>query len=156
MSTLYMGIDPGKSGAVALIDYNEPYKTWATFDTGEFPEDNVAALIPYMDKIKGCVIEKVNAFGMGRTSAFTFGCNVGMWLGILAALDIPHQAVTPQAWQKAYFASPYRKGKDRKAIKKHSIKSAESLFDGFTCRIGRADKADALHLALAARDLFGD
>ena len=47
-------------------------------------------------------IEKVGATPqMGVVSAFTFGRSYGWLLGVLDALRIPYEFVTPQKWQKA-------------------------------------------------------
>lgn len=52
------------------------------------------------------IIEKVQAMpgggerSMGATSAFSFGKGVGIWLGILAALQIPYEEVHPITWKK--------------------------------------------------------
>lgn len=46
-------------------------------------------------------IEKVGAMPkQGVTSVFTFGYGFGVWIGVLAALEIPYQLVTPQSWKK--------------------------------------------------------
>jgi crossover junction endodeoxyribonuclease RuvC len=56
------------------------------------------------------VIEKVGARpGEAPSFAYQFGRGVGMVEGIVAALHIPIEYVTPQAWQKAVGS---RDGKD--------------------------------------------
>jgi crossover junction endodeoxyribonuclease RuvC len=51
------------------------------------------------------VIEKVGAMPkQGVASVFTFGYGFGVWIGALAALEIPYQLVTPQAWKKLLMA----------------------------------------------------
>ena len=61
-----------------------------------------------------CAIEKVHAFPTdARSSAFKFGMNFGMWLGVLGANKIPVLQVTPQSWMKIFQPLPKIK-KDRK------------------------------------------
>ena len=40
----------------------------------------------------------------GVTSTFSMGHGLGLWEGILSALGVPYQMVTPQAWKKAMMA----------------------------------------------------
>ena len=48
------------------------------------------------------MVEKVaSSPQMGVTSAFTFGKGYGFLCGILTALGVPWEQVTPQKWQKA-------------------------------------------------------
>jgi crossover junction endodeoxyribonuclease RuvC len=55
-------------------------------------------------------IEKVQAMPgggertMGATSAFNFGMGYGLWLGILAALELPYQTVHPATWKAKVMA----------------------------------------------------
>ena len=53
-----------------------------------------------------CVaIERVHSMPkQGVASSFKFGMGFGIWLGILAALRLPHELVTPQAWKKLMLA----------------------------------------------------
>lgn len=101
---IYIGIDPGKNGAAALLNHEgvlmktllfkdstlhdkaETFSEWRNFDDG-----GVVAMI-----------EKVaSSPQMGVCSAFTFGRGYGEILGILAALRIPYKTVAPGVWQRA-------------------------------------------------------
>jgi len=49
------------------------------------------------------LIENVHAFPSdGRSSAFKFGMNLGMWKGLLAAYKISYTSMIPQQWMKQY------------------------------------------------------
>jgi crossover junction endodeoxyribonuclease RuvC len=98
---LIIGIDPGKSGGVAWVcdGWSEPLAE-------KMPETvhEVVALFERIadegEQIK-CYLEKVHSMPkQGVTSVFTFGRGLGNLEGILAALKIPFEWVTPQAWQK--------------------------------------------------------
>lgn len=116
---IYVGIDPGLSGAVAAITGDE----LTIIDTpilkvGNKREMNTkaaAAILKSMRVTKGneswslpnkqpailCAIEKVHSMPkQGVSSVWSFAKNFGQWLGILAALGIPHELVTPQAWKR--------------------------------------------------------
>jgi crossover junction endodeoxyribonuclease RuvC len=108
-----IGIDPGQTGAVAaifpdgkvmLIDTpTEIQKKGKGSKTEYLPSNMAGVLRPLLNDPFGvhCYIEKVGAMpGQGVTSMFGFGKGFGLWLGILAALNIPYTLVTPQAWKK--------------------------------------------------------
>jgi Holliday junction resolvasome RuvABC endonuclease subunit len=132
---IYVGIDPGLSGAIAVIDSDT--KDISFVDTPvleirvgkklKHQQDAyaIASLLRALSSGKDVMvtIEKVNAMPdvgtgakMGSTSAFNFGLGFGMWLGILAALEIPHQQVHPATW-KAVMMRDSTKDKDASRMK---------------------------------------
>lgn len=99
---IYLGIDPGKSGGIAAVNgYDVVLPT--AIGLKECPSD----VVDWMSDIAGmtfcrAIIEQVHATPqMGVTSAFTFGKSYGWLLGVLDALRIPYEFVSPQKWQKA-------------------------------------------------------
>lgn len=98
---IFVGIDPGKSGAMAIIYPNGEVKT--------IPFNSSSYLIA-LEEIKGqevkCCLEKVGAMpGQGVVSMFNFGHNFGYIEGILQANFIPYQLVPPQTWKKEFSLS---------------------------------------------------
>lgn len=108
-----IGVDPGASGAVAILE-----------DTGQLVQvfDMPAVEIQVGGKAKRrvapemlaselrlynvhgtvAVVEQVSARpGQGVSSMFAFGQAYGLVLGVLAGLWIPTKTVTPSAWKKA-------------------------------------------------------
>ena len=94
----YIGIDPGKSGALALLT-----------------EDGQCTVVPFQESAytailkeasgpsSVCCLEKVGAMpGQGVVSMFNFGHNLGYIEGLLQAFDIPYQLVPPQTWKKEF------------------------------------------------------
>ena len=143
----YIGIDPGKGGGIAII-HQEGADAW------RYPGDIVSAAglvagLHAQHRIRLAVIEKVGARpGQGVTSMFSFGQNFGGWLGILAALGIPHMLVTPRKWQSAMLDAGTGDTKAR------SLNMARRLFPEIDLRFKADDgKADALHLARYAREV---
>ena len=108
-----IGIDPGLSGAIAILKDN---KICNLFDMPVMPEGkknkrqlNSAQLVKILNEniIKNeeivIIVEQVNAMpGQGVTSMFNFGQTFGAIKGICAALGLPIFFVRPAKWKK-YF-----------------------------------------------------
>ena len=107
------GIDPGLSGAIAIL---EKKKVLSLFDMPVMAEGkknkkqlNSAQLVDIIrensfgdDEIV-VVVEQVNAMpGQGVTSMFNFGQTFGAIKGVCAALNLPIFFVRPSKWKK-YF-----------------------------------------------------
>jgi len=108
-----IGIDPGLSGAIAILENN---KVLNIFDIPVMSEGkknkrqlNSALLVNLIkeninkDEEVAVVVEQVNAMpGQGVTSMFNFGQTFGALKGICAALELPIFFVRPSKWKK-YF-----------------------------------------------------
>lgn len=146
---IYIGIDPGKKGALAVIDTEAP----APFAV-PFSERGYLDVLRDTDSGKSIVaLEKVAAMpGQGVTSMFNFGCGFGWIQGILEALRFPYELVPPQRWKKAFGVT---------SDKHTSIRAAQRLFPGVSllasprCRIENDGMAEALLLAEYARRNLG-
>lgn len=98
---IYIGIDPGKNGGIAVI-------TDTSYVVHSFSEDNLLNIMDIWEVafdsvgVK-CVLEKVNAMpNQGVVSMFNFGQNYGFIQGVLKAYNIPYELVTPQKWKKEF------------------------------------------------------
>lgn len=111
--TIILGIDPGLTGCVAVIDgdkvsfYDTPItqvKKSGKMKSEYLPSEMAqifSKLSLFSPSTTHCFIEKVHSMpGQGSVSGFGFGFGFGLWVGILAALKIPYTLVTPQAWKK--------------------------------------------------------
>lgn len=112
MTRLFLGIDPGLTGALALLDARG-----ALFQVEDLPtiargkgkvrqEIDAAALArllrPHAADIELAVVEQVSAMpGQGVASVFSLGHTLGAIVGVLQALAIPLHLVTPAQWKKA-------------------------------------------------------
>ena len=108
-----IGIDPGLSGAIAILENN---KVLSIFDMPIMAEGkknkrqlNSAQLVNIIKENTSkseeiaVVVEQVNAMpGQGVTSMFNFGQTFGAIKGVCAALDLPIFFVRPSKWKK-YF-----------------------------------------------------
>jgi hypothetical protein len=98
--TLYIGIDPGKSGGISAInDRGEIHSADPMPATCHELADLIRDIQNSAESVQA-VLERVHSSPqMGVTSAFTFGQGYGRIEATLAALGIPHDLVTPQKWQ---------------------------------------------------------
>jgi hypothetical protein len=120
---LYIGIDPGESGGVCILDKNGNVVSIEKCGDTELEMSNI--LKKYSRELCVGMLEKVHAFpGQGVVSVFSFGKNFGTWLGILSALEIPYYEVTPQKWMKYFGSMP----KDKKDRKNHLKRMAQQRF----------------------------
>lgn len=108
---IYIGIDPGVGGAIAVIEYSVDaelrerrhicclkFKEATEADISNFILGNVTT----SDEEKFAMIEKVSSSPqMGVVSAFTFGRSYGFLRGLLVSHGIPFDEVLPQRWQKS-------------------------------------------------------
>ena len=143
----YLGIDPGKTGAVALIT-NE-----GAHEILDYPGDPSLIVDRFRKwklnyEIVMTALEKVGARpGQGVVSMFTFGRNLGAWEGIISAFGIPFMMPTPRQWQKGLI--------DQKAggnPKERSLNTARRLFPNASLtRKKDHGRADALLLAFWAK-----
>ena len=107
-----IGIDPGLSGAIAILENN---KVLNVFDMPVMSEGkknkrqlNSALLSNLIKENIGnadvaSVVEQVKAMlGQGVTSMFNFGQTFGAIKGICAALELPIFFVRPSKWKKHF------------------------------------------------------
>ena len=123
--TTFIGIDPGLTGAVAAIREDNSIRFYDT-PTGQIGKKTVLSPAgmreifmnegPY-DLTINVAIEAVHSMPkQGVASSFSFGKGVGLWLGILAGLQIPYTEVPPQRW-KALMMHGMGKDKDASRIR---------------------------------------
>ena len=145
---IFIGVDPGKKGAYAVIFEDEDVAMAYPWSDEGF----VAAMGAAATRGKKCVaaVEKVGAMpGQGVTSMFSFGKSAGYIEGVLAAFGIPFQLVTPATWKREFSLI----GKDKKA----SIEVCKRLFPDVPllpterCRVEADGMAEALLMAEYAR-----
>ena len=107
-----IGIDPGLSGAIAVLD---DLKIFDLFDMPIMPEGkknknqlNSAQLVNIIKRhihtnSTFVIVEQVSAMpGQGVTSMFNFGQSFGAIKGICASLNLPIFYVRPAKWKKHF------------------------------------------------------
>ena len=148
-----IGIDPGLSGAIAVLENN---KVLNIFDIPVMSEGkknkrqlNSALLVNLLkeninkEEEVAVVVEQVNAMpGQGVTSMFNFGQSFGVLKGIFSAMQIPMDFISPVKWKKYYNLINTQKDSSRtKAIE---------FFPYISSKLSRkkdANKADAILIA---------
>lgn len=144
----YLGIDPGQSGALAVIYEDNRVEIF------DYPGDE-RALLEIVRKISrkefppaGVVLEYQQAMPVqGVSSTFKLGLNYGIWLATLAAVDWPVRIVRPAEWKRNMGYPP----KEKKTTKEYSLTLARRLYPeaGKKYLIRKMDhnRAEALLLA---------
>lgn len=153
------GIDPGLTGALAVLDFDEfVLHLWDTPTVSVQVGDKIRkrcdpdAFVAAASKhpIDYALIENVQSTpNDGHVGAFTFGKVTGIAIGIFAGLDIPLGSVAPAKWKMAMQVP---------ADKKASKLRASILFPNCTAGWSREmdhGRAEAAIIALYAAILNG-
>lgn len=142
----YLGIDPGKDGALAIISESGVRLI-------PFNEQNYAEALSGLRGHRAiCCLERVGAMpGQGVTSMFSFGENYGFIRGLLTASQIPYERVTPQKWKREFGVT----GKNQSVAVCMSLFPTVSLFRTPKCRKYHDGMAEALLMAEYARRRLG-
>ena len=155
---IIIGIDPGLSGAVAILD---DLKIFDIFDMPIMPEGkknknqlNSAQLVNIINEhvLKKedtfVIVEQVSAMpGQGVTSMFNFGQTFGSIKGICAALKLPIFYVRPAKWKKHFELINSSKDASRTKV----IEMYPSISSRLTKKKD-VNKADAILIARYFRD----
>ena len=135
-----IGIDPGKSGGVAVLTD----KTAEVYPCPRTVKDMALLIGMCLNDVAAyrtrVFLEKVWAFPSdARSRAFSFGENYGQWQGILASHELEPMYVTPKGWQSHFeikkgLPKPIRKKKLKQlaiercpGIKRITLKTCDAL-----------------------------
>ena len=152
---IFIGIDPGVSGAVAAIDENlsllglEDAPTIKTDGKTLYDVGEMAATLRRFCLMGTAVVilEQAQAMsGQGVTSTFHTGYGFGLWCGILGALEVPYRMTKPSVWMKKILSGSPGERKTRSVgFVSRMFPAAELIPPG--CRKPRDGRADAVCLA---------
>ena len=148
-----IGIDPGLSGALAILSNNQVESIIEMPVMAEGKKNkrqlNSAQLVKLLkDKINTkeetiVVVEQVNAMpGQGVTSMFNFGQSFGVLKGICSAMQLPVYFVRPAKWKKYFNLINSEKDASRTR--------AIEIFPYFSLQLSKkkdSNKADAILIA---------
>ena len=97
---LYMGIDPGYSGAIAIVDHRGSFVDCVRLkETEHDVSDFLSECAPHVET---AVLEKVNAMPrQGVSSTFKFGTSYGFCRGLLVCHRVRFETVPPGTWLRA-------------------------------------------------------
>ena len=152
-----LGIDPGMSGALALVDDDQVVRIW-DMPTTIKTHGKGKMVNPYllMDVVKEALeiadtaeqkltahVEQVSAMpGQGVTSMFNFGRSLGIVEGVLGGLEVPMTFVTPQRWKKQWSLV----GRDKDASRTKAIAMYPEMAHMLTRKKDNG-RADAIFIA---------
>ena len=142
-SLIFVGIDPGKSGAIAVCGPQFAMTAWPLKDrTDADIRDLLLEIHRWSDGGPFAYLEKVNAHPkQGISSTWKFAENFGMLKMALTCCNIPFDLIAPGVWQKKMSCLS---GGDKNVTKRR----AQELFPGM--KITHAT-ADAILLAELCR-----
>ena len=148
-----IGIDPGLSGAIAVLENNKVLKLFDIPVMSEGKKNkrqlNSALLVSLLkeniqnNEEVSVVVEQVNAMpGQGVTSMFNFGQSFGILKGICSAMQLPMYFVRPSKWKKYFNLINSEKDASRTR--------AIEIFPYFSSQLSKkkdTNKADAILIA---------
>lgn len=154
---VYIGIDPGSMGFVAVMYPNGDKDFLSIRDAGY---KGVAEFLKGVASGSGgdlvCCMEEVHAIlGSSAKSTFAFGMANGVLIGIMTGLGIPYHLVQPKAWQGEVWVNNdkvYKPvgGRRRVDTKRTSLNAGRRLFPQVDfrrtarCKDDDDNKCDAL------------
>jgi len=165
---IYIGIDPGKDGAIAAIDNDRavlciemaPVVVVGPGTKRDYNVNEMAELVAHIrNSVDGnvvAVLEKQQAMpGQGVASMFSIGRGFGLWEGILAARDIPYRVVHPRTWKKNMLRdSAGDKSKGRSIVEAGRLFPKIDLRRSVRSKKPHDGKAEALLMAAYAFEIF--
>ena len=158
---IFVGIDPGINGAIAIIEgtnilHLERCPKLKTKRGHDYDYRGMSELLfgydAHGDKNAVAYIESVSSWPkQGVVSMFNFGKGFGAWLGILHAYGIPVRLARPQDWKSELLA-----GTDKS--KEASIEAAKIMFPDADLKPGKMTTehdgmAEALLIAAYGKEI---
>ncbi len=150
----YVGIDPGLSGAIAMVTTAGVAQVWSTptfvLKGGRkkrriYAAAEMVRILREIGSARVVGLELVRAMPkQGVVSMFSMGHGVGLWEGIITALGLPLEQVTPQVWKREMLGGVT--GSDKSA----SIAKALALFPAMAAMLAHKKddgRAEALLIA---------
>ena len=155
---IIIGIDPGISGAISVIENKkilEVHDTPTMIEGKKNKRQINAAQVTHIikeilntEKEVVVVVEHVNAMpGQGVTSMFNFGQSFGVIKGICAALSLPVYFVRPTKWKKHFNLIKTNKDASRTKVIEVYPEISSKLH-----RKKDSNRADAILIALYFND----
>lgn len=133
---IYIGVDPGKKGALATI-----YDDGAAYVMPLNERTMIVVCRTLAGSQTRCCLEKVHAMPkQGVASTFTFGEGYGYIKGVLESFGVSYQEIPPQQWKKEFGLN---------SEKRNSIEVCHKLFPDVSLRATERSKVDSDGMAEA-------
>lgn len=147
--SIYIGLDPGKKGAMAIMGYSNTTGERYMMKIIPFDPQEYIKTLKQFNGATVC-IEQVHSLPReGVKSVWSFGQTYGWLLGVMDAVGLSYQTVPPNLWKKDFSLL--------RAEKKQSIEVCKRLFPGVElkrtdrCRNDDDNMADAALICEYAR-----
>lgn len=147
--SIYIGLDPGKKGAMAIMGYSNTTGERYMMKIIPFDPQEYIKTLKQFNGATVC-IEQVHSLPReGVKSVWSFGQTYGWLLGVLDAVGLSYQTVPPNLWKKDFSLL--------RTDKKQSIEVCKRLFPGIElkrtdrCRNDDDNMADAALICEYAR-----
>lgn len=151
--TLYMGIDPGASGGIAIVGnkYLQVHKMpegetaiWELISKYGWSYDDEPGRLGMDPQYRiYAAIEQVGGFAKGRklpgNHMFNFGMNYGWLCMALTAANIPYLKIHPNVWQRAMGIEKHGKEESDNKFKNRIKVLAQALFPNTKVTLNTAD-----------------
>jgi|19_taG_2_1085344.scaffolds.fasta_scaffold125084_1 crossover junction endodeoxyribonuclease RuvC len=153
-SKIFIGIDPGKNGGVAIINEIPNHEAVVSFRCPKTPVEmafSLASTIPTDISYENVLVTVEHVHAMpknGVVSMFSFGQNLGQWEGILGAFELNVTYAGPKTWMYHYDCKPNMERRERK---RYLRGLAEKLFPNVKMTF---NVSDALLIANYNKEMY--
>lgn len=147
--SIYIGVDPGKKGAMAIMGYSNTTGERYMMKIIPFDPQEYIKTLKQFNGATVCIEQVHSLPHEGVKSVWSFGQTYGWLLGVLDAVGLSYQTVPPNLWKKDFSLL--------RAEKKQSIEVCKRLFPGIElkrtdrCRNDDDNMADAALICEYAR-----
>ena len=147
--SIYIGVDPGKKGAMAIMGYSNTMGERYMMKIIPFDPQEYIKTLKQFNGATVCIEQVHSLPHEGVKSVWSFGQTYGWLLGVLDAVGLSYQTVPPNLWKKDFSLL--------RTDKKQSIEVCKRLFPGIElkrtdrCRNDDDNMADAALICEYAR-----
>lgn len=147
--SIYIGVDPGKKGAMAIMGYSNTTGERYMMKIIPFDPQEYIKTLKQFNGATVCIEQVHSLPHEGVKSVWSFGQTYGWLLGVLDAVGLSYQTVPPNLWKKDFSLL--------RTEKKQSIEVCKRLFPGIElkrtdrCRNDDDNMADAALICEYAR-----
>ena len=149
--SVFIGVDPGITGGIAVLDHDGYIIGLHAMPTmpGPIAKRQIVDARKLGAMLKGgthVAVEQVGARpGQSVVGMFSFGTSYGIVLGVLGSMGISHQFVMPQRWQKHHALSADKEATIGWAMRRWPELTLRKKDDGLADALAIADWLRATH-----------
>jgi hypothetical protein len=157
MGKVFVGVDPGQTGGLGILDCQGGYLACWRWNSKD-PASLYNKLLLFKDLIKVVYLEDVRIFpgegGARATQTQSLLVNQGIWQGFLLALGLTYLIIHPHTWQAVHGLRNWQKLQEKNPAHPSPLTKARAIWPNAPLEFGADDgKAAALFLAhLALED----